>query len=111
MPNYTAPEYDQILPLIRGRSGLRSTKPKGNGFAAYVWRMARFHSGIDTHMPVMCDFDLANWADHSYTRGDRDQFTQLRDAADQMADRACQDLGLDGMAAARVWGRALGYTS
>lgn len=109
MPNYVAPEYSTVLEVVKGRKGLRTTKPKTNGFAAYVWRMARFHSGIDMHMPVTCDFDLANWADHSYTKGDREMFKALRVEADKMADQVCKDLGLDDKIAARRWGRALGY--
>jgi hypothetical protein len=109
MANYTAPEYSLVLDAVKGRKGLRSTKPKGFGFAAYVWRMARFHSGADMTMPVTCEFDLANWADHSYTKGDREAFKALREEGDKMADRVCKDLGLDDKAAARRWGRALGY--
>jgi hypothetical protein len=109
MSNYTAPDYKVVLENVKGRKGLRTQKPKNCGFSAYVWRMARFHGGIDMTMPVMCEFDLANYADHSYTKGDKDQFKALRTVADQMADNVCKDLGLDNTRAARRWGRALGY--
>ena len=107
MANYTAPTFEDTLAALKGRKGLRTTKPKDNGFAAYVWRMARFHAGIDTTMPVVCEFDLANWADHSYTNGDREAFAALRKTGDAYADRACIEFGLDNMTGARRWYRAL----
>lgn len=109
MANYTAPDYDSVFAVVKGRKGIRTAKPKGNGFAAYVWRMARFHSGEDTTMPVMAEYDLANWADHSYIHGDKEAFKQLRKAADEMADRVCADLGISSLAGAARWAKALGY--
>ena len=36
---------------------IKTNKPK-NGVMAYVWRMARFHNGTDTTMPMTATFDL-----------------------------------------------------
>jgi len=41
----------------RGPMGIRATKPQ-NGKAAYVWRMLRFHLGIDNHIPILCEWYL-----------------------------------------------------
>ena len=41
----------------RGRMGIRATKPQ-NGKAAYVWRLLRFHLGIDNHIPILCEWYL-----------------------------------------------------
>ena len=109
MANYVAPDYDSVLAAVKGRKGIRTAKPKNNGFAVYVWRIARFNSGDDMTMPVMADFDLANWAGHSYVNGDKEAFKELRKVANEMADRVCNDLGVSNMAAAAKWGRALGY--
>lgn len=106
MANYTAPAFDTVLAQLKGRKGLRTVKPK-DGFAAYVWRMARFHSGIDPTMPCVCEFDIANWADHSYKDGDREAFRALKAVGDQYADQACVAFGLDPMKTARRWRQAL----
>ena len=55
-----APDVQSILALIKGRKGLRSKAPDIHGAnwtplnlrAYYVWRMARFHGGMDVTMPV-----------------------------------------------------------
>jgi len=74
---------------------LRSTKPKGNDRAAYVWRMARFHGGVDTHLPIIASLDV---------NGD-----PFRKELDALSDRVAREyLGTD-MAAAVTWGKALGY--
>jgi len=48
-----------------GPEGMRSSKPK-DGRAAYIWRMLRFHTGVDVHMPVMADFDVDREVDTEY---------------------------------------------
>lgn len=112
MANYTAPTFTLVLDACRGRKGLRTSKPKGCGYSAYVWRMARFHSGADVTMPVMCEFDLANYADHSYSKSsdeDRAAYAALRKQADADADRVCDALGISKYAGAGRWARAFGY--
>lgn len=55
-----APDVQAIVTLIKGRKGLRSKAPDVHGTnwtlpnlrAYYVWRMARFHGGMDVTMPV-----------------------------------------------------------
>ncbi len=58
-PDFSA---DAILPRVLSRKGpnkgkLRSQAPPKRGIwdvrAYYVWRMARFHGGADTRMPIM----------------------------------------------------------
>lgn len=51
--SFEKPDIDAIVSALKGRKGLRSQKPKDNKRAAYVWRMARFHGGKDTMLPVM----------------------------------------------------------
>lgn len=88
------PDLDKILAEIKGRKGLRSARPK-EARSYYVWRMARFHGGVDVTMPVMADLELG-----------RDPFKkELDEIADQVAKVA---FGTD-MAAANRWSRALGY--
>ncbi len=62
--------------------------------AYYVWRLARFHGGADTTMPIMADMVV---------RGDPFK-VGLDKIAEAVAKRA---FGTD-MAAALVWGKALG---
>lgn len=79
------------------RAAMVSPLPRDGMLAArayYVWRLARFHGGVDTTMPVMADIAV---------RGD--PFKSKLDAiADAVAKRA---LGTNN-AAAMVWGAALG---
>lgn len=50
--------WEQVKPTARsGTRAVRPSKPK-DGRAAYVWRMLRFHTGEDVHMPVTADFDM-----------------------------------------------------
>jgi len=105
MANYTAPSFESVLESLTGRKGLRTAKPK-DGFSAYVWRMARFHCGIDPRLPMLAQFDIANWADHSCKDGDSEKFKALCDVANEMADKVCVHFGLDKYATARRWHRA-----
>ena len=128
---------DFLVSVLRGRKGgLRPSKPtaqyrrldsldangrhvyetvKGNGLVAYVWRMARFHSGADMTMPMMCYFDLQNFLDangHSDIKVSgilNEQGKALTDALEKLTDEALTQLGHDNTVGARRWGRALGY--
>ena len=48
----------EISPYGKGEK-LKSTRPK-DAVAGYVWRMIRFHSGLDYHHPISCFFYLFN---------------------------------------------------
>jgi hypothetical protein len=94
---FAAPDETAIFAKIKGRKGLRSARPAreaGSDRAYYVWRMARFHGGVDMTMPVMASLEIG---------GD-----PWRKELDELADKAArQFLGSD-MRAAMRWGRALG---
>jgi hypothetical protein len=62
--------------------------------AYYVWRMARYHGGVDMCMPVMAGL---------FT-GDDPQLRDLEVYADEVAKKA---FGTD-LAAAYRWGKAMG---
>ena len=49
---FKEPDYEAIKSACKGRKGLKSTRPKDER-SYYVWRMARFHGGKDTTMPIM----------------------------------------------------------
>lgn len=49
------PDVPAILAAIKGRKGLRTAKPKNDNRAYYVWRMARFHGGVDVTMPIWAE--------------------------------------------------------
>jgi hypothetical protein len=100
-------QYDGILKLLAGRKpGLRKSRPKFapdncnfdtrvmHDRAYYIWRLARFHGGVDVTLPM-----TAQWG----SAGDPE--LELLDAmAEDMAKRY---LGTD-MAGAVRWGRAFG---
>jgi hypothetical protein len=60
-------DIEHLTDRCRGRNGgLRSSKPTAqddSGLEQYVWRMAQFHGGYDTNMPVMARSWLQTWLD------------------------------------------------
>lgn len=58
-------DFGHLKDRLEGRSGgLRTSKPttkNDTGLEQYVWRMARFHAGHDTSMPVTATWDLSGW--------------------------------------------------
>jgi hypothetical protein len=62
--------------------------------AYYVWRLARFHGGKDTTMPMMADLAV---------RGD-----PYKGELDKLADQVAKDSFGTDLAAAARWGRAFG---
>lgn len=82
-----------IETAIRGRKGLRTTAPKNDWRAYYVWRLARFHGGEDMTMPMTATLMSRN-----------DPYLEdLNTMADEMAKKY---FGSD-MKAARRWGQAM----
>lgn len=91
---FERPDFDGIVAALKGRKGIRTAKPKDNKRAAYVWRMYRFHAGIDVTLPVMASLDI----------GGDPYATLLDDLAGVLARKYT---GSDTRGAAR-WARALG---
>ena len=86
-------DTDNILNLIAGRKGLCSKRPD-DARAYYVWRMARFHGGVDVTMPMTAMSGVSG-----------DAFLpELDKLADAVARRV---FGTD-MAAAHRWSGLLG---
>ena len=92
---------------------LKTGKPK-DGIYAYVWRMARFHSGADPKMPVTCDWDLSNGIEErtginiSFCLTDKTR-KEVLDKLDDLAEKALVKMNISPMGAAKIWGRAMGY--
>lgn len=94
------------------KGDLKTSKPK-NGIYAYVWRMARFHSGDDVTMPMAADYDLSEGIEKE--TGIRVRFFPLDDSRkalldklDNLSEEVCVKLGRSRDAGLRRWGRALG---
>ena len=112
---YTSNDKAAIRELSPGGTehGLKFNKPK-NGIWAYVWRLAKFRSGVDPRTPMRADWDLSDeieqqtgWRVNFYAGNDPAQKAILK-ALDGQVNRVVKDLGLDPQGAARRWGRALG---
>lgn len=59
-------DVDELADELTGRgSGLRKSKPDADGLTQYVWRMARFHGGYDTSMPVTAAWWLQDYLDEN----------------------------------------------
>lgn len=110
MTSHDLPSLDHLLKVLRGRNGgLRPSKPrKENGAVCFVWRLARFNSGHDPHMPVMAYFDLADWARSHRPEAEvsgiiNDAGRRLCDECEALADAVIEAMGLDKFGAARAW--------
>ena len=68
--HFDAPKLVEILTAIQGRKRVRSpllgkeikalrSKRPDDARANYVWRMARFHAGIDMSIPMMAAMDVS----------------------------------------------------
>jgi len=127
------PSIVMIWANLKGRKGLRTAKPK-TPLEAYIWRMIRFHGGIDTHVPVTADWDLEDYIVQTYFDGVKPKFAaenycgtdhevylyttfkELKKAYSDkingrkgIVDQLCIKFNLNPMKAAMLWGKALGY--
>lgn len=96
---FDAPDENRIRLAITASSGknkgkLRGSRPNEGGRAYYVWRMARFHGGVDVTMPFNASLEI---------RGDAFE-KELGSLSERIAK---ESFGTD-MAAAYRWGRAFG---
>ena len=90
---------------------LRTSRPD-NGYAAYLWRMVRFHGGIDVTMPCTCFFWLQNQLEEEGVQAKVDsiidsQGREILDNLDKMVDSLCILFGLSMFGAARAWRNVL----
>lgn len=64
-------DMDEVLDRLEGRGGgLRTSKPttdRDTGLIQYVWRMATFHAGHNTDMPVTASWWLADYVEDETT--------------------------------------------
>lgn len=102
--------YEDVKNAVTTRSGtLYKSRPKGaNGLEYYVWRVARFHSGADTSMPVMAAHDLQQYLNENGIDAEvsgivNDAGEQLFEGLEDEVDRLLEDLDLGKYGAARAW--------
>ena len=102
---FAPPNAQVILPLIVSKRGklrlltafpakLDRFKDLNAGRAYYVWRLARFHGGKDTTLPMTAGM---------VTRGD-----PFKDELDKMADQVAKEFFGTDLAGAVRWGQAFG---
>lgn len=96
---YSEPNVEEIEALVLATKGknkgkLRaSMKSSDNARAYYVWRMARFHGGVDVTLPVMADLGV---------RGD-----PYRKELDQIAEDVAKKYLGSNMRGAMRWHQAM----
>jgi hypothetical protein len=104
---------ERIAPYGDTSRGIRASKPDDNGLIQYIWRMARFHTGADTCMPVTAFWWLQDYLD---SRGIDANVSGISDSRgkeitkqlDQVVTEVVRDeFGLDDTAAVRRWSRLL----
>ena len=103
---FQEPDYDAIVSAVVSSKGKSKGKLKASwqgsehyshlnaARAYYVWRLARFHGGVDMRMPITADMVLRS-----------DPF---KPELDKLADIVAKKLLGTDMAAAFRWGKALG---
>jgi len=105
---------ERIAPYEDVSRGIQKSRPKSEtGLVQYVWRMARFHSGEDTHMPVTCEFWLRSWLEEEGVLKD-DLPSRLRmkivseatEEIEPLVTSVLEEFGLDSTKAAKRWKRA-----
>ena len=103
-------DTDAILAAIRSTQGpnrgrirvARTDKMDAVFGATYVWRMARFHGGVDTSMPVMCAYTIG-------CGGLTDQYVEaVEKPLGELAQQVARDEYGTDIGAANVWGSILG---
>lgn len=107
---------EKIKERLQGRGGgLRKSKPKtdeDNGLIKYIWRMAAFHSGQNTSMPVTASFWLQDYLDQknidARVSGVLDERgKKITSKLDKVTTEILNDLGAPTVAAAKRWKKVL----
>lgn len=106
-------DIDNLADDLTGRGdGLRASKPTTvDGLTQYVWRMARFHAGYDTSMPVTCAWWLQDYLDENgidakVSGVTDDAGTELTSELEEVTEAVLITLGESPGVAADVWHRA-----
>lgn len=103
---------DHLADRLEGRGGgLRSSKPatdSDTGLTRYVWRMARFHAGHDTTMPVTASWDLQDFLDEhgidaQVTGVVDDAGTEITSEIEDVVDEVLDELGESSTRGAERW--------
>ena len=102
-------DFDALADDLTGRAGgLRPSKPTSNGLHQYLWRMARFHAGYDTSMPVTAAWWLQDYLDDqgidaSVSGVTDDRGTELTSALEDVVDDLLVRLGENPTRGAARW--------
>ena len=103
---------ERIAPYGDTSKGIRASKPDDNGLVQYVWRMSRFFSGEDMHMPVTAYWWLQDWIDEqgidasvSGIHDDRGEEI-MNELEDVITEVIREEFEMDDTKAARRWSKA-----
>lgn len=105
-------DIQHLCERLEGRkSKLRPSKPDAKGddeLVQYIWRMARFHSGADTKMPVMSNTWLQNYLDKNdidaRVIGTKDkEGEEILAALEDITSEVLSEMGLSDKGAAKRW--------
>jgi hypothetical protein len=94
--SFAAVDVPALLKLVKGRKPgtLRSKRPDASR-AYYVWRLARFHGGVDVTMPMQATFEVSG-----------DPYIPLLDV---VADKVAEAVYGTCRAGSSRWAAAMGY--
>jgi len=107
---------EKIKERLQGRGdGLRKSKPKtdkDNGLIQYLWRMAAFHSGQNTSMPVTASFWLQDYLEDKNINARvsgvlDDEGKKITSKLEDVTTEILNDLGEPTTAAAKRWKKLL----
>lgn len=109
---------ERLAPYGDTDRGLRASKPDDNGLIQYIWRMARFHSGEDMHMPVTARGWLKDWLENNgyipeYSHGngsasERGEITNdVQNELEEVVSNVLrEEFGMSDLEAAKRWSKA-----
>jgi len=103
---------ERLSPYGDTNRGLRKSKPDDNGLIQYIWRMSRFFSGEDMHMPVTAYWWLQDWLDEngydaSVTGIHDDAGKQVMDELNVVIGNVLREqFGMSDLEAAKRWSKA-----
>lgn len=106
-------DREELIDNLTGRDGgLRPSKPRAyDGLTQYVWRMARFHGGWNTSMPITCTWWLQDYLDENdydaKVTGMLDEDGKaVLDVLEAVTDAVLLEFGENPARAAQVWQKA-----
>lgn len=98
---------DHLKRLLKGRNGIKTTRPKDDGLDYFIWRHTRFNCGIDMTMPIIADWELDKFLKNNALDHEKKDAKDLIDLT--VFKKNTEIFGKKSFRGAITWSRALGW--